>query len=82
MFKSLSWIPYSAHSSFHSVEGRPVLEPVNLLGVECVVQHNRIRAAVSVCQDTIQGLKMNNLVTEILFQCNSPLLEQKIQDQQ
>ena len=59
-----------------------MLEPVNLLGVECVVQHNRIRAAVSVRQDAIQGLKMNNVVAEILFQCNSPLLEQKIQDQQ
>ena len=34
-----------------------MLEPVDLLGVEGVVQHNCVRASVSVCQHTIQGLK-------------------------
>ena len=53
----LGQISHSAHGSLHSVEGRPVLEPVDLLGVEGVVQHNRVRAAVSVCQHTIQGLE-------------------------
>ena len=58
---SLSWIPYSAHSSLHSIEGGPVLEPIDLLGVESVVQHNSVRATVSVCQHAIQGLKISNL---------------------
>ena len=65
MLKSLSWIPYSAHGSLHSIEGGSVLEPVDLLGVEGVVQHNRVRATVSVCQHAIQGLKLSNLVAEI-----------------
>merc|ERR1719331_1656761 len=55
IFMSLSWIPYSAHSSLHSIEGGPVLEPIDLLGVESVVQHNSVRATVSVCQHAIQG---------------------------
>ena len=56
----LSMIPYSAHSSFHSVESGPVLEPVDLLGVEGVVQHNCVRASVSVCQHAVQRLKKRN----------------------
>ena len=34
-----------------------MLEPVNLLGIEGVVQHNRVCAAVSVRQHAVQGLK-------------------------
>ena len=70
---SLSWIPYSAHSSLHSIEGGPVLEPIDLLGVESVVQHNSVRATVSVCQHAIQGLKISNLgVTYIRMQLTTP----------
>merc|ERR1712004_643836 len=32
-----------------------MLEPVNLLGIEGVVQHNRVCAAVSVRQHAVQG---------------------------
>ena len=40
-----------------------MLEPVNLLGVEGVVQHNRVCAAVSVRQHAVQGLKKLILFT-------------------
>merc|ERR1719331_2469306 len=55
IFMSLSWIPYSAHSSLHSIEGGPVLEPIDLLGVESVVQHNSVRATVSVVSTQFRG---------------------------
>ena len=75
-----------------------MLEPVNLLGVEGVVQHNGVRASVSVGQHAIQGLKQVSVMKllqqveliskiELDGHCltvmnHSPLLEQKIQVQQ
>ena len=39
-----------------------MLEPVNLLGVEGVVQHNRVCAAVSVRQHAVQGLEKVDVI--------------------
>ena len=47
-----------------------MLEPVNLLGVEGVVQHNGVRASVRVRQHAIQGLKRGFVINlEILTLC-------------
>ena len=47
-----------------------MLEPVDLLGVEGVVQHNGVRASVRVRQHAIQGLKRGFVTNlEILTLC-------------
>ena len=64
------WNRHSAHGGLHSVEGRTVLEPVDLLGVEGVVQHNGVRASVRVRQHAIQGLKRGFVINlEVLALC-------------
>ena len=44
-----------------------MLEPVDLLGIEGVVQHNRVCAAVSVRQHAVQGLKELILFDDTLY---------------
>ena len=63
LFHNRKW--YSAgHGGLHPVEGGAMLEPVNLLGVEGVVHHDRVGGAIGVGEHTAQRLQVKGSGSE------------------